>query len=259
MRLWLFWLSTATANKKSTALRGGATLEGGESMKFETQTHYQRFMLGIICGLLPFGCLLFGLLGAARGINYPEWYNSISATYFSNGNMCMIGALCLCSFFLFTYQGYEDTKEDRKLTLLQRIRKALTPKELFRLTDRKLTLVAAVSALLIVACPCAAAPMDYMGLFALPTQISNVIHMVAAIILFGSFALMTLTQFPKGTHKRRNTIYRICGWTMLAFMAVVGLATIFDWPGYMTMICEAGMLEAFAVAWIIKSGVYPKV
>lgn len=228
-------------------------------MKFETQTHYQRFMLGIICGLLPVACLLFGFLGQLRGINYPGWYNSISATYFSNGNMCMIGALYLCSFFLFTYQGYVDAKGDEKPTLFQRIRKALTPKELFRLTDRKLTLVAAVSALLIVACPCAAAPMDYMGLFALPAKVSDAIHMVAAIALFGSFALMTLTQFTKGNHKRRNTIYRICGWTMLAFMAVVALATIFDWPGYLTMICEAGMLEAFAVAWIVKSGVFPKI
>ena len=201
--------------------------------RFESQTHEQRFALGLICGLLPFGCLLFGLLGAARGINYPEWYNSISATYFSNGNMCMIGALCLCSFFLFTYKGYD-------------------------LGDRTFTLVAAVSALLIVACPCAAAPMDYMGLFALPTQISNVIHMMAAIILFGSFALMTLTQFPKGTHKRRNTIYRICGWTMLAALAGIGLGAFLGLPGYTTMICETVLLEAFAVAWIIKSGFFSK-
>jgi hypothetical protein len=201
--------------------------------RFESQTHEQRFALGLICGLLPFGCLLFGLLGAARGINYPEWYNSISATYFSNGNMCMIGALCLCSFFLFTYKGYD-------------------------LGDRTFTLVAAVSALLIVACPCAAAPMDYMGLFALPTQISNVIHMVAAIILFGSFALMTLTQFPKGTHKRRNTIYRICGLTMLAALAGIGLGAFLGLPGYTTMICETVLLEAFAVAWIIKSGFFSK-
>lgn len=195
-------------------------------MKFETQTHYQRFMLGIICGLLPVVCLLFGLLGELRGINYPGWYNSISATYFSNARMCMIGALCLCSFFLITYQGYVDATEE-KLTLIQRIRKLFTWKEFFRLTDRKLTLVSAVSALLIVACPCAAAPMDYMGLLALPTKVSDIVHMVAAIALFGSFALMTLTQFTKGCHKRRNTIYRICGWTMLAFMAVVGLATLF--------------------------------
>lgn len=199
--------------------------------KFETQTHFQRFMLGIICGLLPVACLLFGVLGEIRGINYPEWYNSISATYFSNGNMCMIGSLCLCSFFLFTYKGHD-------------------------LGDRAYTLVSAVSALLIVACPCGAAPMEYMGLLALPQNVSDFIHMIAAIALFGSFALMTLTQFTKGNHKRRNTIYRICGWTMLAFMAVVGLATIFDWPGYMTMVCETGMLWAFSVAWIIKSGVF---
>lgn len=227
--------------------------------KFESPTHYQRFMLGIICGLLPVACLLFGLLGAYRGINYDGWYESISATYFANSNSCMIIALGLCSFFLITYQGYVDAKEDEKRPLLRRIWKALSPKELFRLTDRKLTLVAAVSAILIVACPCAAAPIDYMGLLALPTKLSDTIHMVAAIALFGSFALMTLTQFTKGRHKRRNTIYRICGWTMLAFMAVVGLATILDWPGYMTMVCETGMLEAFAVAWIVKSGVFPKI
>ncbi len=203
-------------------------------MKFETQTHYQRFMLGVICGLLPIACLLFGLLGAIRGINYPQWYNSISATYFANSNMCMVGALCLCSFFLFTYKGYD-------------------------LGDRAYTLAAAVSALLIVACPCAAAPTDYMGLLALPTKLSDVIHMVAAIALFGSFALMTLTQFTKGTHKRRNIIYRICGWAMLAFMAIVGVGYILDFPGYMTMICETGMLWAFSLAWIVKSGVFPKI
>lgn len=201
--------------------------------KFESQTHYQRFMLGAICGLLPVACLLFGVFGEIRGINFPEWYNSISATYFANSNMCMIGALCLCSFFLFTYKGYD-------------------------LGDRAYTMVAAVSALLIVACPCAAAPVDYMGLLALPTKLSDIVHMVAAIALFGSFALMTLTQFTKGRHKRRNTIYRICGWTMLAFMALVGISTIAGLPGYLTMICEAGMLEAFSFAWIVKSGAIRK-
>ncbi len=203
-------------------------------MKFESQTHYQRFMLGIICGLLPVACLLFGMLGQFRGINYPGWYNSISATYFANSNMCMIGALCLCSFFLFTYKGYD-------------------------LGDRAYTLVAAVSALLIVACPCAKASTDYMGLLALPTKLSDAIHMAAAIALFGSFALMTLTQFTKGNHKRRNTLYRICGAIMLALMGIVGLGFFFDAPSYMTMICETGMLWAFSLAWIVKSGAFTKI
>lgn len=203
-------------------------------LRFETQTHFQRFMLGVICGLLPVACLLFGWLGELRGINPPGWFNSISATYFANSQGCMIGALGLCSFFLFTYKGYD-------------------------LGDRVYTLVAAVAALLIVACPCAAVPATHLGLLALPAKLSDAVHMVAAVALFGSFALMTLTQFPKGSHRRRNTIYRICGWTMLASMAFVGLGFVLDLPAYLTMICEAGMLEAFALAWIVKSGVFPNI
>jgi hypothetical protein len=200
-------------------------------MKFESTTHYQRFMLGIICGLLPPGCLLFGFLGELAGINHEGWYNSISATYFCNANMCMIGALCLCAFFLFAYKGYD-------------------------LGDRVLTMISAVSALLIVACPCDAIPAENLGLFALPAKISSTIHDAAASVLFVSFALMILTQFTKGNQKRNNTIYRICGWTMVAAMALVVAGRFFHQPAYMTMVYEFVMLEAFAVAWIVKSGAF---
>lgn len=203
-------------------------------MKFEAQVHRQRFALGVICGLLPLGCLLSGLLGEARGINYDGWYESISATYFANSGPCMIAALSCSAGFLFSYKGYDRA-------------------------DRVYTLIAAVAALMVVAFPCGAAPLEYVGVFACPVKTSDVLHMIAAITLFGSFALMTMRQFTKGSHKRRNTIYRICGLVMLGFIAVVGLATAFNWPGYLTMICEAGMLEAFAVAWIVKSGVFPQI
>ena len=198
-------------------------------MKFASTTHYQRFMLGIICGLLPIGCVLFGLLGQWAGINHQGWYNSISATYFCNSNMCMIGSLCLCAFFLFTYKGYD-------------------------LGDRVLTMISAISALLIVACPCDAVPADNLGLFALPAKISSTIHDISAAVLFVAFALMILTQFTKGGQKRKNTIYRICGWTMVAVMALVVVGRFFQHPPYMTMIYEFILLEAFAVAWIVKSG-----
>lgn len=203
-------------------------------MKFETQTHFQRFMLGIICGLLPVACLLFGLLGEFRGINYPGWYVSISATYFANSNMCMIGALCLCAFFLFTYQGYD-------------------------LGDKVFTTIAAIAALLIVACPTIATPDEYIGLFALPKKVSHTIHNVSAATLFISFALMILTQFTKGENKRRNIIYIICGIVMLIFMSILAFGSFFGLPAYRIMICETGMLWAFAVAWIIKSGVFSKI
>ena len=200
-------------------------------MKFESTTHYQRFMLGIICGLLPICCLLFGFLGEMTGINPPEWYKSISATYFCNANMCMIGALCLCAFFLFTYKGYD-------------------------LGDRVLTMIAAISALLIVACPCDAIPADNLGLFALPAKISSTIHNLSAAVLFVVFALMILTQFTKGNQKRNNAIYRICGWTMFAVMALVVVSYFLPLPSHMTMVYEFILLEAFAVAWIVKSGVF---
>lgn len=202
-------------------------------MKFETQTHQWRFMLGVICGLLPMACLLFGWIGELRGVNPPGWHNSISATYFSNSRDCMAVALGLCSFFLFTYNGYD-------------------------IGDRAHTLVAAVSAMLVVVCPCAAVPTPYLGLLALPAWISDAVHMVAAIALFGAFASMTLTQFTKGKQKQKNRLYRICGWTMVAFMALAGLRYILGLPAYLTMICETGMLWAFSVAWIVKSGAFYK-
>jgi len=197
-------------------------------MKFESTTHYQRFMLGIICGFLPVASVLFGLLGELTGINHDGWYNSISATYWCNSNMCMIGALCLCSFFLFTYKGYD-------------------------LGDRVLTMIAAVSALLIVACPCDAIPSEYLGLFALPATVSSTIHDAAASVLFVSFALMIITQFTKGSQKRKNTVYRICGWIMVAVMVLVVVSRFLPLPSYMTMVYEFILLEAFAVAWIVKS------
>jgi hypothetical protein len=198
-------------------------------MKFETQTHQWRFILGVICGLLPVACILFGWLGEQRGINPSGWHNSISATYFSNARDCMAVALGLCSFFLFTYKGYD-------------------------IGDRAHTLVAAVSAALIVVCPCAAVSTPYLGLFALPAWLSDAAHMVAAITLFGALASMTLTQFTKGKQKRKNMLYCICGWTIVAFMVLAGLRFVLNWPAFLTMVFETGMLWAFSVAWIVKSG-----
>lgn len=214
-------------------------------MKFETEMHRQRFRLGIVCGLLPICCLVFGLFGEFRGINYQHWYTSISATYFANSNACMIGALSLCSFFLFTYTGYDLPPDHNKW---------------YHLGDKKLTRISAISAFMVLAFPCSAEGSgEYLGLMALASNISNTIHSIAAATLFTSFALMILTQFTKGTHKRRNVIYHICGTLMIIFILFIGISSMIGLPGYMTMVCEFVILEAFAVAWIIKSGVFPKI
>ena len=143
-------------------------------LKFESTVHTQRFALGVICGLLPILCVLFGFISCTIGGNHWEWLYSISETYYTNHKIIMVGSLILCSFFLFTYEGYD-------------------------LGDRVFTILSGVGSFGVAAFPCrSVGVVGNVGLFSLPIGISNILHMVSAFLVFGSFALMTLTQFTKG-------------------------------------------------------------
>ena len=86
------------------------------------------------------------------------------------------------------------------------------------------------------------------------------LHFVSAFLVFGSFGIMTLTQFTKGGHKKRNILYRICGIVMIAALAMLGITMaipVLNFHGA-TMVYELIMLEAFAVAWLTKSGIFFK-
>lgn len=196
-------------------------------LHFESQLHYQRLVLGVICGLLPVCCILFGLIGADSALLGKEWWYSISATYYANSNIWMIGSLVLASFFFATYKGYDWG-------------------------DRLLTAVSAVSSLGIVVFPCWGT-FERVGLFMLKNSVSNAVHCVFAALLFISFALMILTQFTKGGDNRRNSVYYVCGNVIVVFMLNQVLSVVLGYPAYWTWINEFVMLEAFAVAWIVKS------
>lgn len=198
-------------------------------VKIDSQVHFQRLVLGVICGLLPIGCILFGLIGADEAPLGDVWWHSISATYFSNSKVWMIGSLVLASFFFATYKGYD-------------------------LGDRVLTTSSSIASICIVIFPCENEVFDRCGLFMLPTEVSSVIHNISATFLFASFAVIILTQFTKGQDKTRNRIYYVCGSIIVLFMlsqvvtALLGIT-------WMTIVNEFFMLEAFAVAWIVKSRV----
>lgn len=198
-------------------------------LRIESQVHFQRLVLGIICGLLPICCILFGLIGAEDALLGDAWWYSISATYFSNSQVWMVGSLILASFFFATYKGYD-------------------------LGDRVLTIIGSVSSLCIVIFPCSNSVFERCGLFMLPTKISAVVHNTSAAILFLSFAIMILTQFTKGQDRARNTVYYVCGAIIVLFMINQVITSALD-IGWMTLINEFFMLEAFAVAWIVKSRV----
>jgi len=196
-------------------------------LDIKSQLHFQRLVLGIICGLLPICCILFGLFGAHTAPLGHEWWYSISATYYSNSKVWMIGSLVLASFFFATYKGYD-------------------------IGDRVLTLISSVSSICIVLFPCEQFVFDRCGLFMLPVEVSSTLHNIFTSILFTSFVIMISTQFTKGQDKIRNRIYYICSGIIVFFMLSQVITSILDIK-WMTIINEFFMLEAFAVAWIVKS------
>jgi hypothetical protein len=196
-------------------------------LRIDSQVHFQRLVLGIICGLLPICCILFGLIGADEAPLGEVWWHSISATYFSNSQVWMVGSLILASFFFATYNGYD-------------------------IGDKVLTRISSASSLGVAIFPCYNEAFDRCGLFMLPTKVSSYIHNTSAVILFISFAAMILTQFTKGKSKKRNRIYYICGAIIILFIISQVITSILD-ISWMTIVNEFFMLESFAVAWIVKS------
>lgn len=192
----------------------------------------QRKILGVLCALLAPSCIILGLLGN----NLPYWYCSISATYYANSKICMIGLLFATSVFFFSYKGYDW--KDRLMSLLQ-----------------------AVSALGIIVFPCKTEGIpETVGVFNLPFEVSHGIHCVMAGLLFGSFAtnitfLFTLGDESNKQKAKRNMVYRTCGTVIYVFMLLQAMSTALPVPEWfpLTMINEAVMLEAFAVAWLVKA------
>lgn len=196
-------------------------------LQIKSQLHFQRLVLGIICGLLPICCIAFGLIGADTALLGSSWWHSISATYYSNSQVFMVGSLVLASFFFATYKGYD-------------------------IEDRVLTILSSISSAGVVIFPCSNTAFDKCGLFMLPVKISSALHNVSAAILFLSFAIMILTQFTKGHHTNRNRVYYICGSIIVVFMVSQAITSLLG-ISWMTIVNEFFMLEAFAVAWIVKS------
>lgn len=201
---------------------------------------YQRRFLALLGVLLPILSVVLGLPAAER--NGPEYWYSISATFYATSGWVMAGVLCGFFGFLKTYKGYD-------------------------LGDRCTTNFSAFMALgiLIFPCKCQAAG-ERTGIFNLPTETSNVIHCIIAALLFGSFAYMIGFRFTKTwdplfhqTKKKetRNKIYRVCALIITLAMANQVLTSILGIKWF-TIINETIMLWAFSFAWAVKADTFKK-
>ena len=200
---------------------------------------WQRRVLALFGVLLPILAPLIGFLAYDK--NGPEFWYSISATFYASSNIFMIGVLSVFAFFLWSYKGYDlgDT------------------------CTCKFSAAMAIG-ILVFPCKCLASG-DTTGILNLPTPISNVIHCIIAALLFGSFAYMIGFRFTK-TDKitmsyrklARNRIYILCTGLIVAAMTNQVITSILNIK-WMTIVNEALMLWAFSFAWAVKAGMFQKV
>ena len=209
-------------------------------MRHDKKTmNHQRRMLALTGFLLPILSTIPGFIAGDR--NAPDFWWSISATFYATSCIFMIVALGRFSGYLFTYQGYD-------------------------IGDRATCCFSATMAYGILLFPCSTtAAGSTTGVFNLPTPISHVIHCIVAALLFGSFAYMIGFRFTKHdpaltfTHGKavRNKIYEVCALIIVGGMASQIITSALD-IGWFTIINETIMLWAFSFAWAVKSDLFKK-
>ena len=209
-------------------------------MRHDKKTmNYQRRMLALTGFLLPILSTIPGFIAGDR--NAPDFWWSISATFYATSCIFMIVALGRFSGYLFAYQGYD-------------------------IGDRATCRFSGAMAYGILLFPCATtASGPTTGVFNLPTPISHVIHCIVAALLFGSFAYMIGFRFTKHDpalvftdgKRRKNRIYYVCATIIVVAMLIQVMTSIIG-IGWMTIVNETIMLWAFSFAWAVKSDLFKK-
>lgn len=191
-----------------------------------------RNFLGILGCLLPTLCVG----GAALSPNtiYPDWWTSISITYYSSP--VLIAVLTSVGFMLITYRGYNTW-------------------------DTIVNSTAGVCALCVVCFPTEASWLDMsteVGLFWLPIRVTRLVHYSTAFILFLLLAINSICLFARGRNKKKNMIYKVCGYVILLFLLIFGINQVFIGNKGMVIVYESIMLVAFGVSWIVKGHMLDK-
>lgn len=193
-----------------------------------------------LCGLL--GIILPWLALFSAGIaDHPseDWWWSLSATYYLSP--ALVGVLVPACIVLISYIGYDTL-------------------------DNLITSLAGTFGLGIVLFPCKVSWITEgtpVGFFQLPVETSHIIHVVCSALFFITIAMNSIFQFTrtKGVftdRKRiRNIIYRVCGYGMLALLAILAIMRLIKAPGYFAMIIEIVLLLLFGIAWLVKGQAFP--
>jgi len=176
---------------------------------------------------------------------YCRLQPSISHFYFTNMREGFVGVLCAVSLFLFTYKGHS------KLDSF-----AANAAGFFSLG------VAVFPTDSITGYSCQQPVVSIITV-----SFHNIIHFSCAALFFITLALMSLFLFTKSKHpksrlgvqkRKRNRVYKISGWIMLACIALIALSKpllkVSD-TSPITFWMETVALTAFGASWLTKGEV----
>jgi hypothetical protein len=206
----------------------------------------QRNLIGW-CGIvLPLAISIF----PARPTTYHGFEPSISDYYYTDRGDILVVVLSVLGVFLFTYNGY-NWKE------------------------KALTSLAALCGLAVAFVPtrvkcdlCALSVHTGTGGVIGPYFSGEGWHLSFAATFLLCLAIMSVHYFPKTDAKslrtpsgkltqkaKRNRVYKICGWTMIASIAILGIYFLVkpSLPGIpVIFLFETIAVEAFGISWITK-------
>lgn len=185
-----------------------------------------RKTVGWIGILLPFVLMS----GAALIFDGDCPLITISQYYYSGMHDVLVGSICAISLFMFFYRGYD--KWDDLLG--------------------NLTGLAALCVALF--------PTSEDG----SPSLSNSIHFFSAIVFFICLTIFSLVLFTRGgskptsAKKKRNRIYRLCSYTMIACLITIPvyfrIAGSNSQKSTFVFWAETLALAAFGISWLTKGG-----
>lgn len=195
-----------------------------------------RKFVGILGAALPF----ISVAGTFIFSDCRIILSSVSQYYYSIMGNFFVGSLCAIAVFLFSYNGYD-------------------------IWDRILSVAAGIFAVV-----SAFFPTHLSKLFIScdvnlrdSSNLSNTIHIVSSALFFITLATTSIFMFTKSKGLKtprkiiRNKIYRVCGYTMLSALLLMGVYQLPSIHIYFEkdkpiIFLEALALVAFGISWLIK-------
>lgn len=223
-----------------------------------------RRCIGALGFFLPLALLTYALL-SGEGVRL-----SLSGYYFSPMREVFVGTLLAQAVFLWSYEGYREP--DRLIT------------------DKRVARIASVAVAIVALCPTyppqtlaqagasaapgadtwraclldqtSAGPARNLLQCVLGPELGPTLHLIAAGTFFAALSVYCLVLFVRGPAKdadeaAEHRLYRLCGWTILASIALIGLLVLSGLDARIAVLRPVFWLEtiaclAFATSWAIK-------